>query len=75
MDLLLFLIIILLIVVLSPKLFGMLESFVPMFNIPTRNTRGMSYDLRCTPRIPKMEFPWMYGTMNPNHYGKCLEIV
>lgn len=44
------------------------------FNVATRNTRGMSYDLRCTPKIFKRDFQWNYGTMDPNHYGKCLEV-
>lgn len=42
--------------------------------IPTRNTRGMAYDLRCTPNIKKMYVPWGYATLYPNHYGKCLDL-
>ena len=42
------------------------------FGIPTRNTRGMSYDIRCVLKIKKRYTPWGYGTINPNHYGKCL---
>jgi len=44
------------------------------FNIQTRNTHGMSYDLRCTYKIPKQDFPWNYGTIDPDHYGRCLKI-
>lgn len=43
--------------------------------ISTRNTRGMTYDMRCVPNIKKMYIPWGYATMYPNHYGKCLELI
>jgi len=75
MYLIIFLLLIITINVIKPNLFETFETFIPVFNIPTRNTRGMSYDLRCTPRIPKRHVPWMYGTMYPNHYGKCLEML
>tara|TARA_B100001057_G_C22611383_1_gene856695 strand:- start:453 stop:674 length:222 start_codon:yes stop_codon:yes gene_type:complete len=44
------------------------------FPIPvgTRNTRGMSYDIRCLPEIKKHYVPWGYGTIYPNHYGNCI---
>ena len=50
------------------------KEFFPYFNAATRNTRGMSYDIRCTPKIPRVNYGWNYGTLYPNHYGKCLDI-
>jgi len=50
------------------------HNFMPYFGIATRYTRGMTYDMRCLPHIKKQYIPWGYGTMYPNHYGKCLEM-
>lgn len=44
------------------------------FGLSTRNTRGMTYDMRCLPKIKKRFIPWAYSTMYPNHYGKCLNL-
>ena len=33
-----------------------------------------TYDMRCLPHIKKQYVPWGYGTIYPNHYGKCLEL-
>ena len=42
------------------------------FNIGTRSTRNMSYDLRCEPRIQKNEFNWLNSSIiHPKQY-KCL---
>ena len=49
------------------------EHFSPFYQ-HTRNTRGMYYDLRCTPKIPKKQYPWNNGTMDPGNYGRCLLI-
>ena len=50
------------------------HNFMPYFGIATRYTRGMTYDMRCLPKIKQKYVPWGYGTMYPNHYGKCLEL-
>ena len=50
------------------------HNFMPYFGIATRYTRGMYYDMSCLPKIKKKYVPWGYGTMYPNHYGKCLEL-
>tara|TARA_B100000925_G_scaffold272615_1_gene236677 strand:+ start:207 stop:419 length:213 start_codon:yes stop_codon:yes gene_type:complete len=53
-----------------------IENFVSFpIGISTRNTRGMTYDMRCTPYIKKKYVPWGYSTIYPNKYGKCLELV
>ena len=49
--------------------------YVPYFNANTRFTRNMNYDLRCNPRIRKGAYPWNYGHIFPNHYGKCLVMI
>ena len=47
------------------------EKFI-FFNIGTRSTRNMSYDLRCEPRIQKNEFNWLNSSIiHPKQY-KCL---
>ena len=55
-----------------------IETFNNFFPFPigigTRNTRGMTYDMRCLPHIKKRYLPWSYGTIYPNHYGKCLNM-
>lgn len=70
-------ILILLLIILAASLSN-IEGFHNFFPFPigisTRNTRGMTYDMRCLPHINKRYFPWSYGTMYPNHYGKCLKM-
>jgi hypothetical protein len=44
----------------------------PFFNVGTRSTRNMSYDLRCEPRIQKNEYNWLNSSiLHPKQY-KCL---
>ncbi len=38
-------------------------------------TRGMSYDMRCMPKVNKKHSVWMNSHIKPNHYGKCLELM
>ncbi len=48
--------------------------YIMPFNQPTRSTRGMSYDIRCMPKINRKNSDWMNSHIEPNHYGKCLEL-
>ena len=48
--------------------------YIMPFNQPTRSTRGMSYDIRCMPKINRKNSVWMNSHIEPNHYGKCLEL-
>jgi hypothetical protein len=49
-------------------------SYAIPFNMPTRSTRGMTYDIRCLPKIKKDHMIWLNSHLSPNHYGKCLEM-
>ena len=48
--------------------------FIMPFNQSTRSTRGMSYDIRCIPKINRKNTVWLNSHIEPNHYGKCLEL-
>lgn len=50
------------------------EGIYSRIGISTRNTRGMSYDIRCLPHIQKKYIPWGYSTIYPNTYGKCVRL-
>jgi hypothetical protein len=39
-----------------------------------RNTRGMSYDIRCDERPPITEQIWMNATVIPDPQIKCLQL-
>ena len=70
-----YIIILLFIIILAS--FSIIEnhiSYVIPFNMPTRSTRGMSYDIRCIPKIKKNHLFWLNSHIEPNHYGKCLEL-
>ena len=45
-----------------------------VWNNATRNTRNMSYDLRCTPYIEPEFVNFQYPSNFPNNYGKCINI-
>ena len=49
------------------------ESF-PFYEM-SPSTRNMSLDLRCTPAIPKVDFPFMGSSIEPQRQYKCLDIV
>ena len=54
----------------------MYEAFVNYtYTISTRSTRNMTYDLRCVPKIKKHKYLWNYSVNEPQHYGKCLEMI
>lgn len=54
----------------------MYEAFVNYpYTISTRSTRNMTYDLRCVPKIKKYKYLWNYSVNEPQHYGKCLEMI
>ena len=39
------------------------ENFLAFpIGVSTRNTRGMTYDIRCAPHIKKKYIPWGYST-------------
>ena len=67
-GLLLFSLILYLIVSSSDK-----ENFISdLFNIGTRSTRNMSYDLRCEPRIIKKNYDWLNSSIIHPIQNKCL---
>lgn len=64
-----FIILILLIILLLNK-----ENFP--YPISSPSTRNMSYDLRCEPRIPRMNMgPWRESSINYYHRPKCLKDI
>lgn len=50
------------------------EKFADLFNIPTRSTRNMSYDLRCETPIQQKEYTWLNPSIIPNQQIKCLDL-
>lgn len=48
--------------------------YIMPFNQPSRSTRGMSYDIRCIPKIKKKHSVWLNPHIDPNQYGKCFEL-
>lgn len=50
------------------------EKFTNLFNIQTRSTRNMNYDLRCETPIQQKEYVWLNPSIIPNPQIKCLEL-
>jgi len=49
------------------------ESFPFLMMSPS--TRNMSYDIRCEPTIPKVNYPFMASSIEPKRQYKCLDIM
>jgi hypothetical protein len=49
------------------------ENFEQLFWNATRNTRNMSYDIRCEPEIERNEFIWLNATVIPDKLVRCLK--
>lgn len=64
-----FLIILLILILVKP----IRENFEQLFWNTTRNTRNMSYDIRCEPEIEKTEYLWLNSVLTPDKLVKCLE--
>ena len=55
-----------------------INPYLRLWNIPTRilnQTRNMSYDLRCEPKIKKKNYHFMGSSIEPNIQHKCLKII
>lgn len=73
MNYLLLLIVIVLIVCLVKNRKNKNESFM-LFYKSSPSTRNMSYDLRCEPKIPKIDLPFRNSSIQPYYREKCLEL-
>ena len=67
----LLLIIIILIVYLVKNRKNEKEQF-RLFYESSPSTRNMSYDLRCEPKIPKLDFSFKNSSIQPYYREKCL---
>ena len=45
-----------------------------LFYESSPSTRNMSYDLRCEPKIPKMNYFFRNSSIQPYYREKCLEL-
>ena len=45
-----------------------------LFYESSPSTRNMSYDLRCEPKIPKLNYLFRNSSIQPYYRKKCLEL-
>ena len=50
------------------------EEAFRLFYESSPSTRNMSYDLRCEPVIPKLNYGIMDSSIQPQYRSKCLEL-